>query len=173
MSDEAIARIEKKIDELRSHLGIGAKVAAKPPTGGAVADDADLDGQWGDPEVRKDPPRWTGRAYAPCRMSETEPAYLEALAGFLDWKAGKADEEGKTSAKGHPVGPMIRKDAARARGWAARLSRGAAPAKPEPARMVPEWGKPAPASQGDAYEDPDGLPFLCSVSSHLKAAGRP
>lgn len=96
---------------------------------GAIADDADLDSQWGDPEIRKDPPRWDGPSFAGCRYSECTPEYLETLAGFLDWKADRDEEEGRVTSKGKPTAPYSRKDAARARGWAKRIREGrAAPA---------------------------------------------
>jgi hypothetical protein len=160
MSYETMARIEKKLDMLLAHLGAnGARPAGKAGASGVVADDADLDSKWGDPEIKRSPPRWSGPNYDGRRFSEADPAFLDAMAGFLDWKAGKAEEENKVSASGNPVAPLIRKDAARARGWAARLRAGTPAAAPReaPQRQVPEWkGTPA---QGDAFEGDSDLPF--------------
>ena len=98
---------------------------------GECAPDSDLDGQYGDPEIKKDPPRWQGRRYAPCRMSDTCPEYLDALASFFDWQAGKDDQAGKTTGNGKPSSSYKRRDAARARGWAQRLRAGWKPSRPQ------------------------------------------
>jgi len=162
-TEETLARLEKKLDALLAHLGAnGARPAGKASASGAVADDADLDGKYGNPEIRKPPPRWAGEDYTGRRFSETEPAFLDTLAGFLDWKAGKAEEENKVSASGNPVAPLIRKDAARARGWAARLRAGtpAVAAAPRPQREPPSYGPAGSVhQQGDAFESGDDLPF--------------
>ena len=130
-------------DELRK-LNRG-KSAATTSAGGAgldVADDADLDSQYGDPEVKKDPPRWTGDRFAPCRMSEGSPDWLDALAGFCDWRAAKDDESDALDTKGRPKSHWARKDAARARGWAARLRKSGGKPKPAQATTLPNngWG---------------------------------
>ena len=51
----ALVRIEKKLD---------ARPASAGKAEGAVADDFDLDGQYGDPEIRNDPSQkyWQGPA---------------------------------------------------------------------------------------------------------------
>lgn len=100
-----------------------AASVAKPTSAtiAEVAPDAELDGQFGDVEVKKDPPRWTGDPVAPCRMSQGTPDWLDSLASFYDWKADKDEESGAVDAKGRPKAHWSRKDAARARGWSARL----------------------------------------------------
>jgi hypothetical protein len=101
--------------EKRRPVGGAASQAGAP----AVADDTDLDSKYGDPEVKKDPPRWKGALTAPIRMSECTPEYLDFLAQFYDWCAGKEldkNEQKKASYK--------RRDAARARGWAQRIRAG-------------------------------------------------
>ncbi len=95
----------------------GAPAAAAP----AVASDYDLDSQWGDPEVRKDSPNWIklGReSYVGRRFSECPPDYLESLASFFDWKAGKDEASGEPEKLKYAG--YSRKDAGRARGWAKR-----------------------------------------------------
>lgn len=87
---------------------------------GAIADDEDLDGQHGDPEIRYDPPRWKGESYVDCHYSEASPEYLECLAKYLDWKAGKADEKDERVKGGALKSTFIKRDAARARGWRKR-----------------------------------------------------
>lgn len=86
----------------------------------------DIDDQYGDPTVRKDPPKWDGESMVGRRYSECPPAFLRKLAGFLDWKAGKTEQEGDPERQKY-VG-YDRKDAARARAWAERIEK--QPAQP-------------------------------------------
>lgn len=107
--------------------------------GGEVAPDSDLDGQWGDPTIRKDPPRWQGQSYAGMPYSEAPAEYLEVLAGFLDWAASKSAEKNELTSNGKPRADYLRKDAARARGWALRAARkagGRRPPAPKPEPMT-------------------------------------
>lgn len=176
MSAEMMARldrIEAGIAELRELMRNaaprGATGAPRPvSTGGAhpVADARDLDSQWGDPEVRYDPKRWRGDSYKGRRYSECPADYLLELAGFLDWMAGKDEEEGgedKLKYAGYK-----RKDAARARGWAARVA-SAPPRKlndlfgspPSDADDDIDFGGPADAGDvppGSGMDD-DSFPF--------------
>lgn len=108
--------------------------------GAEAASDAELDSEWGDPAIKKDPPRWHGQSFAPRRMSQCSPEYLDEMASFLDWSAGKADEEKQTTTSGKPVAPYRRKDAARARGWARRIRSG--------------WQPPQAETQDDNAEEP-------------------
>jgi hypothetical protein len=103
-----------------AHAAVSAPGGGQGPVEGAIADDRDLDSQYGNPEIKKDPPRWTGQSYAGCRFSDASPEYLETLAGFLDWKARKDDESNAVDAKGNPKSKWARLDAARARGWRKR-----------------------------------------------------
>jgi len=100
----------------------GARPGATPP-----ADDADLDGQYGNPTVRKDPPRWTGSSFVGATFSDCPADYLKDLAGFLAWCADKSDEKNEMANNGKPRSGYLRKDAARALGWAQRNERKAAP----------------------------------------------
>jgi hypothetical protein len=119
----ALARIEAKVDALKA---AGGATAGSQPASGGAADDADLDSEWGDPIVKKDPTRWKGASYAGCHMSECPADYLGVLASQFDWMAQKDDEQKKTwtsnkpGAQPVPASSFKRKDAARARGWAAR-----------------------------------------------------
>lgn len=119
--------------------------------GGEVASDEDLDGQWGNPTIRKDPPRWTGQSFAGMPMSEASAEYLESLAGFLDWCAGKADEKNEMTNNGQPRSSYMRRDAARARGWAQRASR-------RPTRAVVR-GSEVAQEPIPGYESDDDIPF--------------
>ncbi len=90
-----------------------------------VASDSDLDGQWGDPVIRaKDPRDWTGESQLGKPFSECPAPYLDLVAARLDFFAEKADAEQALTTSGKPVAPYNRRDAARARGWAARIRRG-------------------------------------------------
>jgi hypothetical protein len=104
-----------------------------------IADDADLDSTWGNPEIKRDPPRWTGPSFVGAKYSDTTPEYLENLASFLDWKARESDKKNEMANNGKPRSMYLRKDAARARGWRKRLmdkSRGGRPApRPRPAQV--------------------------------------
>lgn len=143
-TEESLAllrRIAAGIDKL---VQLMQQPASGQSAGGPeVASEQDLDGQWGNPELKKDPPRWRGKPYAPCRMSDTHPEYLDEVASFLDWQAGKDDESGKTANNGKPSSSYKRRDAARARGWAKRLRAG--------------W-KPARAQKPELPEDPEAEP---------------
>lgn len=87
-----------------------------------VASDADLDSQYGDPEVRAKSPRdWTGDSMTGRKFSECPPEYLDMVADRLDYFASKEEDPKKAG--------YNRKDAARARGWARRLRNGWKPAE--------------------------------------------
>jgi hypothetical protein len=82
-----------------------------------VADDSDLDSKYGDPEVRaKDPRDRGGAPMKGLKFSECPAEYLELLADRFDYFAGKEPDAKKAN--------YNRKDAARARGWAARKRAG-------------------------------------------------
>lgn len=116
----------------------------------APAPDSDLDGQYGDPTVHKNPPRWQGPDYAGAKFSQCPPDYLRDLAGLLVWRARKADEEGRTTSKGRPQSEFLLKDAARALGWAARHeAKATAHRKPASAGV----------SQRGSMNDDEDVPF--------------
>lgn len=137
--------------EIRDSLRSGTAAGATAPSA-AVASDSDLEGTYGDPPVRKDPPRWNAAngSYVGCRLSECPIEYLETLAALFDWQAEKDEEQGKTTAAGKPTAPYKRKDAARCRGWIARKRAG--------------WQPPANSASGGSEEpqgpvNDDPLPF--------------
>lgn len=94
------------------------------PAGSQVADDRDLDSQYGDPVVKFNPRDWSGDSCKGLPMSQCPAEFLEMLAGTFDYFAKKAEETGETTNAGKPVAPYKRKDAARARGWALRIRNG-------------------------------------------------
>lgn len=134
--------------------------APVPAVGQDVADDRDLDSQWGDEEVKVSPRDWTGPNMKGRRMSECPADFLEMLAGTFDYFARKNSATNETTTSGKPKADFDRRSAARARGWARRLRNGwqaptfdagddfAAPA----ASAEPAW------VQGSIGDD-DDLPF--------------
>jgi hypothetical protein len=126
-----LQRLEKRLFPATAEAPAASKPQAaataqapQQPPAYEVATDDDLDGQYGNPEIRKDPPRWTGESFVGCRFSEASPEYLETLAGFLDWKARESDKKDERVKGGGLKSRFIRLDAARARGWAARIRGG-------------------------------------------------
>lgn len=126
-----LSAIEARLAALES------RPASAGSTSGSVAPDADLDSQWGDPVVRKDPKRWLengGASYVGVPFSQCPPDYLYALASLADWKASKDDEKGTEEAAKYAK--YARKDAARARGWAARAGKVAQVPQAAPAKRT-------------------------------------
>lgn len=128
MTPEKFALLEARVLVLESKIGNGAAPSAASPTsagGGAIASDYEMSGEWGNPTVHKDPPRWKGDSFAACQFSDCPSEYLNELANFFDWCADRDEENGKTylhkkSGEQRPTAPLRRKDAALARGWAKR-----------------------------------------------------
>lgn len=127
MSTESdIADLKKRMERFEQTFAAMAAVWGGKASGAArneIADDRDLDSQWGNPEIRKDPPKWieAGKAsYVGRKLSACPSDYLQALAGFYDWQADRDEKSGRVDAKGRPTAPYSRRDAARARGWAKR-----------------------------------------------------
>lgn len=94
---------------------------------GQVASDADLDGQYGDPPVKFMPRDWKGPTFKGRKFSECPAELLDVLAETFDYFARKADDTDERTPSGKPKSAYSRKDAARARGWAARVRAGKAP----------------------------------------------
>src|SRR5690606_12145569 len=117
----------------RIAVAVEKLAAGAPSGGGAVASDRDLDGKYGDPELRFSPRDWTGPNYKTRRFSACPPAWLDMVAETLEWAAGKAERAGGMAAKGKPVADYTRIAAARARGWAKRIREGKHVQATEPA----------------------------------------
>ena len=140
MSDEKKATAEDVIVTLRSidaslklltqHFGCNQhEHTANGPA--AMATDADLDGKYGNPEVKaKDPRDWTGDNMNGKKFSECPPAYLDLVASRLDFFIEKTAQEAADAANSDEREALKKKnhyqklDAARARGWAARIRAG-------------------------------------------------
>lgn len=150
---KALKSIEDRVSRIEGMLMVlargGQQQAASGGNGktggGLVAPASDLDSQYGNPVVRKDPKRWSGASYAGCHFSECPPEYLESLADFKDWQADRDEEKGTED--GIKYARYGRKDAARARGWAERLRNGWTP-----------MGHVPTGDAGSAPQD-DDIPF--------------
>lgn len=119
-------RIEAKLDQLLAAKAPAPQASRFAVAPGAVAPASELDSQYGNPVIKKDPPRWSGPSFVGQPYSACSAEYLESLAGFLEWKAGKDTEKG--DADSLKYAGYARKDAARARGWAQRNREKPAPA---------------------------------------------
>lgn len=120
-----------------------------------LASDSDLDGQYGDPIVKAADPRdWAGPSQKGKRFSECSSEYLNLVADRLDYFADVAERENKLTSTGKPVAPFNRKDAARARGWAARVRSGWTPQSAAPSTES-EWDQPKATG---SFDDSD-IPF--------------
>lgn len=109
-----------------------------------VADDADLDSDYGDEPVKFKPRDWTGAFVKGQRMSESAPEFLDLLASSFAYFAQKNEESGAKADNGTPKAVYDRRSERRARGWAARLRGGwtpkAAPAMDAPMAVTEmEW----------------------------------
>jgi len=92
-----------------------------------VAPARELDSQYGNPVIKKDPKGWRGPSFQGKRLSQATPEYLDVLAELKDWIAEQEDKKG--TPEGDKYAAFSRKDAARARGWAKRLRDGWKPPK--------------------------------------------
>jgi hypothetical protein len=134
---------------------------------GGIADERDLDSQWGNEEVRVNPRDWGGESMKGRRMSECTPQFLDMLADTLDYFARKNAASNALTTSGKPKADFDRKAAARARGWARRLRNGWSDAA-EP--VGDSYG--TPASLGDwPATGTDDIPFAWALPFLLPAVG--
>ena len=98
-----------------------------------IGTDADLDSQHGDPIVKFLPRDWTGDEFRHQPFSACTPEFLDELAKAFDYFARKKQEASDPKAK-YEVW-----NAARARGWAARLRAGWKPKTVEIVRDDKPW----------------------------------
>ena len=111
--------------------------AAQPK---AIASDRDLDGRFGDPELKFMPRDWTGPSFKGRKFSECPPDLLDLVAETFDYFAQQATEKQELTDKGRPVADYKRMDAARARGWAKRNRENPKP-KAVPDVLATEWAE--------------------------------
>ena len=156
---DVLKQINSKLDTL---IALAARAATAPapqnpwngpsqaPSGQGtpppVASDYDLDGPYGDPEVKAKSPRdWTGPSMQGKHFSECPAEYLDLVADrllyFAAQNAADTDPEAQKKAR------YNRLDAGRAKGWAARIRAGY---KPTPT--------PEAEAAADAFADSD-VPF--------------
>lgn len=156
-SGEAIALLQsmnallKGIDASQKAILAELRKGARKQTASAaptVASDADLDGPHGDPVVRmKDPRDWSGASMKGRRFSECPAEYLDLVASRFDYFAEQAEATNEMY-EGKPVAPRKRKDAARARGWAARVRAGKVQHQPVPTAAPANWAADAFGDDG-------------------------
>lgn len=152
-TDEGLGLL-RSIDTTLKHML--ALMEARQPK--AAATDRDLDGQYGNPQVKVMPRDWTGPSFKGRKYSECPAELLELVAEMQDYFARKAEESHETTSRGRPVAEFRKADAARARGWAKRVRDGHPATKAtatEPATS-PEWG--APSEFGSEGDDESAMP---------------
>lgn len=120
-SEETLTLLRSIDAGIKQLVEIVRPLAPKP-----VASDRDLDGTHGDPTVKFDPRDWLGPSCKGLRFSACPAPFLDLLAETFDYFANKAESTGEQY-NGKPVAPYKRQDAARARGWAARVRAGLRP----------------------------------------------
>ena len=129
---DTLKSIDDRLRLLNQHFGItGVTVTAHASgTVPAIASDADLDGKYGNPEVKAKSPRdWTGDNMTGRWFSECPADYLDLVASRLDYFASVNDAS--DSADDVKKARFNRLDASRARGWAARIRAGYVAPAPE------------------------------------------
>lgn len=145
-TSEELARLVREthamVAEMSKRLASTGSAGAAAPSVGA-APDHELDRDFANFVVDKDPKQWKGESFAGSRLSETNAAYCRAVASLKSWKGDKEKAEGKTyqNKKGETQQSCeySYKQAAWALGWAARF----------------DAGHTAPNRSGDAL---DGFP---------------
>lgn len=139
--------IQADVAAIKARVMSGGGAAAPADHGGGagrVASVSELESPKGNPTVKFVPKSWTGADYKSHKYSECSPEFLDCLAGFLDWAANRKrtqpkDDQEAAKAKWDEL------DAARARGWAARLRSG--------------WAPSQQADVGYGGDDDGGVPF--------------
>jgi hypothetical protein len=122
--EDVLTEILATVKRIEASLSKSKASASASKAEGDVATDADLDGKYGDEEIRRDPSAkyWEGESQVSRRMSECPADYLDAYAKYKNARAFMNEKEGKED-KAKYVG-YDRKSAARARGWAQRIRSG-------------------------------------------------
>ena len=112
--DEVVADLKRRVEVLEGAKG-AAKSASAPPITGAIAPDSDLDSKFGDPIVKFDPRDWKGQSCKNKHYSTCPSAYLLLMASALEFFGNRKAANGEDDKSAWDF-----RDAARARGWAAR-----------------------------------------------------
>lgn len=145
-----IAALEARVAALESG---GAQRSHSASAAGEVADDADLDGQYGNEPIRKMPSTkyWSGDDFVGVRLSDCSPEFLDAFARYKDACAFMNEKKGDPATAKYT--DYDRRDARRARGWRQRILDGVVTRAPRPAQ--PSGYTPgAPAVKAPTYKAP-------------------
>lgn len=112
--------IEEKIDRILAILEAQPRATTAAPQPPTVADASDLDGQYGDEEIRKMPSQkyWQGDDFTGRRMSTLPSDFLRAFAKYKSACAYMTRKDGNPEKQKYAG--YDDKSAARALGWAAR-----------------------------------------------------
>lgn len=144
MSGVTLESLDAKLNDV---LALLRASAPKP-----VAAASDLDGKYGNPVIKaRDPRDWTGESMVGRLMSDCPAEYLDMVAERAEFFAGKNDEAQALANNGQPKSKYDRLDAARARGWAARIRSGW--------KSDDTTSTATPTIHALAVEDDDGVPF--------------
>lgn len=158
MNDETAKGILRALERIANAMESQPKASVSTAASSDIASDYEMSGPYGDPQIRKDPKNWKGAPQAGKRYSQTSPEYLEMLAGFLAWKAGKEEEEEAADPSKKKYSAYSKTDRKRALGWAKRLRDGWVAAPPAPSVVdnsaPPDWMNDPGMS--DANDDPFG-----------------
>jgi len=128
MSRERVELGQLFVEAGRIFLEIGKRMGADPSLvmGPRVATDAQMSGPKGDPECGINLRDWKGPLMKGRKFSMCPPEYLDQLAEYLQYR-GENPKEGKEK-----YAKFDLLDAARARGWAARIRAATPDATPAP-----------------------------------------
>ena len=168
-SEKKVASLEARITKLERG-GVSSSDSGSANGGGhsdrvQAASDSDLDGQWGNPEIRFDPKdkHWSGASYVGRRFSECPADYLDAMAKSLEASAyglEKGAEEDPTDAEAKRKKARFKRlDAARAKGWAARVRAGRVSHTMVPSRSDGSRRLETPADTFESDYDDGFVPF--------------
>jgi hypothetical protein len=134
---------DPRVETLRLLQSIDAslKTLIALQRGAPPSERVDLDGEHGDPIIKaKDPRDWTGEPMKGRHFSECPPEYLDLLADRFDYFASQEQDAKKAR--------YNRLDAARARGWAARIRAGGGRV------LEPAFAGVADGDGGEEWGDP-------------------
>lgn len=134
---QTLEAINARLSRIEAKLGAPPATTSRTPD---VADASDLDGKWGDEDIKFMPRDWVEPDFTGMKMSQCSVEFLEAYAKMKDWQAERDASQGKVTSSGKPTAPFNRKSAARARGWAQRMRTGAVKSKAASASMGSDSG---------------------------------
>lgn len=134
--------VDEKLTLLVNHLGAGKRSGgARSRDDAEVATDDELDGRWGNPEVKRDPTAkyWEGESFMGTPFSDCPSDYLEALARYKEASAFMKEKQSPDDETQMKYARYDRRDAKLARGWALRnKGRSAAPTQPTARSSAPQ-----------------------------------